>query len=157
MIDLKLPNFDPAVIAAIAVLGGVIVSVAIILALRSILRSRLIVVVAAILSSGAVIATAAGALLPLLIVIGATLISLLLIMARQPELLDLMRTAIERSPSRYAVRDSDGQQLPGNSVTLIDSSPVSDVPALPAPAASTLSRRRRMKVIDPDVLKHWGF
>ena len=126
MIDLKLPNFDPAAIAAIAVLGGVIVSVAIILALRSILRSRLIVVVAAILSSGAVIATAAGALLPLLIVIGATLISLLLIMARQPELIDLMRTAIERPPSRYAARDSDGQQLPGNAVTVIDSSPVSD-------------------------------
>ena len=157
MIDLKLPNFDPAMIAAIAVLGAVIVSVAIILALRSILRSRLIVVVAAILSSGAVIATAAGALLPLLIVIGATLISLLLIMARQPDLIDLMRTAIERSPSRYAVRDSDRQQLPGNAVTLIDSSPVSDDAALLAPAASPRPRRQRMKVIDPDVLKHWGF
>jgi hypothetical protein len=104
------------------------------------------------LSSGAVIATAAGVLLPLLIVIGATLISLLLIMARQPELIDLMRTAIERSPARYAARDSDGQQLPGNAVTVIDSSPVSDDAALPA-----LPRRRRMKVIDPDVLKHWGF
>jgi len=157
MIDLKLPNFDPAVIAAVAVLGGVIVSVAVILTLRSILRSRLIVVVAAILSSGAVIATAAGALLPLLIVIGATLISLLLIMARQPELIDLMRTAIERPPARYEAHDINGQQLPGNSVTVIDSSPVSDDAAWPTPAVSTRPRRQRMKVIDPDVLKHWGF
>jgi hypothetical protein len=163
---LKWLDLDSQTLTALIIGGGVVLIVTV-LALRSLLSSRLVVIVGGVLAVGAIapgvlgalgnlIGGLLGGLIPLAVIVIGSVFALLIVLKRNPDLREWLHPLLPRRPIESSLPPTSVETLAWqpHQYTVIDmprySAPRREsTPALPAPTKRTKRRSQH--------LHDWGF
>jgi hypothetical protein len=163
---LKWLDLDSQTLTAL-IIGGAVVLIIAVLALRSLLSSRLVVIVGGALAVGAIapgvlgalgnlIGGLLGGLIPLVVIVIGSVFALLIVLNRNPDLREWLRPLLPRRPPTSV--ETSAWPTTSYTVTLaphggcsagVDASRNSAMPALPAPTKRAKHRSQH--------LHDWGF